>query len=1044
MRSLARCLASICPWIILTTLHHVGANTVVPNCSCGFYDASTDTLFTDSIIVYFNESTTLPVPEFVTEEYKHKYEKGWNSQYREGAAASNIHFSKPSANSNTSTGDSLELSVSPYQKDHLVVGSSIRTARRDIQYGSFTSSLRSPGQWAGNGGSALSMALQFNLTQLITINLQNTDWPSNASVSMLEGEEFPDLKYEVAYDAMINGTFGNGTISPWQDTEFRMDWTKKYVKFYIGGHLARTIRRKDDDELFSAPSPFYLRHWSNGDMYASQGPPNQTTTANVGWVRTFFNSSLMSENDHIDFVKRCDIADACLSSDTTLRGSSSYSNAALLEWKQKKKSKPSRRFSIWLAVACISMTTLLLLNPFWKRIREKTIGKKKTMSPHEPVAMEQAKSLSAIYDSRAPTVAGSANLTPINRTRAPSLSATTLNESKPSSRTATPYNRTRPSSVVSKNDTSVKQPPRSVYFEDGQIHFAPSKDYLIDLDEKNLGECILPKPSRLSDGPKKGDSVDEISPAISGRDDGNNDSRMVAEDATVHQNASPKDAPSTEGYRNFSKPNAPTNDADVTKVTPPSFQDRSSTTVALPPTALPQAKKRVDYLAGLVAVAALLVTAIHFSLTFIIGAINSGAYAEYNTITSILLNLVWIGPFLMTSTRFLVSSYLRTGNLLPIAEKTVGRTFRLMLPVAAIAMLEYFFINVGATKWLEYLPSVTWSTWPFVVGYNDFGHFVSEVLELAYLIPNAAPKITNNYCTGVLWTIPVQLQGSWLTLLAVIVIYEIKTPWKRFGFYAFCIVNHWYAVSWGMYFYFGILLTDLDITYNWRKYLHARPVMYYPLLTFFVLLAFASLGLDVLTQWTHVQYSAEEYGIHPEITTGLTVAQAGLLTSPQYYFPRINGISFAVGIQAAVELSPLIQKIFSFKALTWVFPHTFTIYLIHGFVFWSLGSWLCISFAARDMYHWLNIGLVALCCYTVMTLSLPLLTPVVETVGKTFTKDIWQSAREEPAPRQPTLYPFPSGFLSDRDVTPHEGKELKDAKIENMIDPEPCVDAEKK
>lgn len=331
---------------------------------------------------------------------------------------------------------------------------------------------------------------------------------------------------------------------------------------------------------------------------------------------------------------------------------------------------------------------------------------------------------------------------------------------------------------------------------------------------------------------------------------------------------------------------------------------------------------------------------------------------------------------------------LRTGNLLPVAEKTVGRTFRLMIPVTAIALLEYFFINVGATKWLEYLPSVTWFSWPFVVGYTNFGNFMSEILQLAFLIPNAAPVITFNYCTGVLWTIPVQLQGSWLTLLAVIVIYEIKTPWKRFGFYTFCIVNHWYAVSWGTYFYIGILFTGLDVTYSWRKHLYARPMVYYPLLTFFVVLGFAALGLDVIIQWTSMQYAAVEYGIHPDLITGLTIKEAGKVVYPEYFYPRINGIAFAVGIQAAVELSPVIQKLFSFKALVWVSPHTFTIYLIHGFVFWSLGSWLCIKLATHELPYWLNLSLVALCCYTVITLSLPLLTPVVETLGKTLTKDI--------------------------------------------------------
>lgn len=103
----------------------------------------------------------------------------------------------------------------------------------------------------------MSMTLQYNLTQLITINLQNADLPSNASVSMLEGQEFPDLEYSIGYENMTHGDFG---ISPWEDTVFRMDWTKNYVKFYIGDHLARTITRKDDEGLFSTPSPLYLRH----------------------------------------------------------------------------------------------------------------------------------------------------------------------------------------------------------------------------------------------------------------------------------------------------------------------------------------------------------------------------------------------------------------------------------------------------------------------------------------------------------------------------------------------------------------------------------------------------------------------------------------------------------------------------------------------------------------------------------------------------------------------------------------------------------------
>ncbi len=369
----------------------------------------------------------------------------------------------------------------------------------------------------------------------------------------------------------------------------------------------------------------------------------------------------------------------------------------------------------------------------------------------------------------------------------------------------------------------------------------------------------------------------------------------------------------------------------------------------------------------------------------------------------------------MTSARFLVSRYLQTGDLLGIAEKVVARPFRLLIPILAVAMLEYFFMDSGATGALEYLASVTWCTWPFTTVPDNFGTFISEFLELAYLIPNAVPQITYNYCTGVLWTIPIQLQGSWVTLLACIVIREIKRPWKRFGFYAFCILMHWYALSWGTYFYLGILLTDLDLTYKYRKWLYAHPLIYYPLITLFALMAFGALSMDMATQWTNVQYAAFEYGIHPDIPTGLPIMWTGAAGYPQYYIPTAHGIIFAFGIQALVELSPLVQKIFSFKIFVYAFPHIFTIYLIHGFIFWSLGSAICVYLAGQGIAYWANLLIVAVCCYAVLVLSLPLLTPIVETLGKHVTANIWQFAHENPAPRRSTLYPFPDNFLFVRE-----------------------------
>jgi hypothetical protein len=361
----------------------------------------------------------------------------------------------------------------------------------------------------------------------------------------------------------------------------------------------------------------------------------------------------------------------------------------------------------------------------------------------------------------------------------------------------------------------------------------------------------------------------------------------------------------------------------------------------------------------------------------------------------------------------LVATYIKTGNLKGVAEKTVGRTPRLIIPCAAIAALEYFCMQVGAITWLEYLPSVTWSTWPYTSNYVTFGHFISEVIELMYIIPNAVPQITFNYCIGVLWTIPVQLQNSWTSLLAVIVLREIKTPWKRMAYYAFCILNHWYAMSWGSFFWVGLLIADLDITYKWKTWLYARSWAYYPFLTFVALLAFGSPSIDLVAQWTPINFNTLEFGIHPHQRSGHLIRESIDYGYPPYYLPRLTALTFSIGLHLLVELSPLVQKFFSNRLLMWLFPHILTLYLIHGLIFWSLGSVICVKLAAHGVPYWANMLVTAVCTYIVIFGCLPFLTPIIETLGKSITMNIWRDASEKPAKRRKTLYPFRADMFMD-------------------------------
>lgn len=76
---------------------------------------------------------------------------------------------------------------------------------------------------------------------------------------------------------------------------------------------------------------------------------------------------------------------------------------------------------------------------------------------------------------------------------------------------------------------------------------------------------------------------------------------------------------------------------------------------------------------------------------------------------------------------------------------------------------------------------------------TDSCSYLNNIVELAYLIPNAVPEISSHYCIGVLWTIPVQLQFTYVVLAATVVVQEIRNPWKRFGVFTLVILVGWYA-----------------------------------------------------------------------------------------------------------------------------------------------------------------------------------------------------------------------------------------------------------
>lgn len=543
----------------------------------------------------------------------------------------------------------------------------------------------------------------------------------------------------------LGGGLSNGSVNPWDFTEYRIDWTADEISFYIGGNLTRQVLHKKNKGMPSVPSAMYFKHWSTGNRYSMEGPPRaRESVAEIGWVRMFFNSSTMNEVSHEDFVARCPLTDACSTDDFELRGSTPYADEATQKWKQAGNRDIKRMPALWISVSCLAISTFLLIHTLIRRLGPKVVKRAPEPEPPSP-----------------PPATAEIGSGPFGNSKATMESA----------------------ELFSRPETGYKSP---------SVKNQSVDDLAIERLEKKPSYSTLGGSTPVA-GLSRGNSVMFDSRMTTPYASNFNTSRQDVSSPTPPM---PDIGSSThhDSMLTLADPRA------TLSPRPDKITMETVTESALPAPRMrpqpPPARTRIDHLAGLTALCSLVVTVMHFGLTFVPAMVQPGMDAHnasepwaQRIIGPFLLNQMWLGVFFTTSVRFLTAPYLRKGKMDEIAKAAVRRTPRLMIPVASMALLEYFFIDVGATKFLQYIPSLTWSTWPYVTRYQNFGQYISEVLELMFLIPNAAPQITLHYCTGVLWTIAVQLQGSWLVLLGVLVVYEIKTPWKRMCFYAFCLVN---------------------------------------------------------------------------------------------------------------------------------------------------------------------------------------------------------------------------------------------------------------
>jgi len=569
----------------------------VTECSCGFEDVRTASVYTDSIVLYFNETDTIDPAVLRATDFTHKKEQGWNSRFKVGARSGNARITNTTIHG--SSQQALQMALDPADDDHLVNGASLLSVRRDIQHGLFEAAMKPAVQWTG--GTVLTYGLYYNRSNGAGFDFMNNNKPVDAQVSNFVNGEWP------ASTTVTNLTIlENAGLDPWNSfTDVRLSWNESAVVFDIADNVTRLIQ-KNDRTLPTAGQALQIKTWSFGDKTYGQGPPiHNATQSHILWVRAFFNSSVMTDAQHTTFDHRCATALRCPTADTSLRGYTTFSPISEQRWKEPPKNKPIRKLAGVVAACCSSFGVFALMNVFLRRTPWEKLWPKSArgIEISEKPALRNDKrkghSAESVSDQGIGT---SGTQTPlplyglqISRCNSPTPA--------PSYHTAAPSLR----NMASMDSLAMEGLSSQIFRPDGSLADAHGAVVYRPKHEDLKLQKALNRISEMSHYNKK--DLDDLKSTDSDKSSGE-DMNIIAPIQVL---------PTIVDEESSRDPMAlvTNHDKQAVVVVKPVDEKKSITQVTVAPVALAvQPTKRVDYLSGLTAVACIMVTLHHFGQTF--------------------------------------------------------------------------------------------------------------------------------------------------------------------------------------------------------------------------------------------------------------------------------------------------------------------------------------------------------------------------------------------------------------------------------------------
>lgn len=311
-----------------------------------------------------------------------------------------------------------------------------------------------------------------------------------------------------------------------------------------------------------------------------------------------------------------------------------------------------------------------------------------------------------------------------------------------------------------------------------------------------------------------------------------------------------------------------------------------------------------------------------------------------------------------------------------LADSTIRRIPRLAFPTFAAVLINYFLIQVQAYQWVLRLPSRTWSTWAYFQDFDSIGSFINAWIGLWFTLPPQDPVLLSTYATGVLWTIPVIVQSSFAILITVIVSKELPNVYKRYGFFISAMVLSWYANRFDYYFIAGLVIADMDNKLDYRKVAaRGMPIVpsslaaYVPASLQRIRLHGQIIGWILFLGGSMIQYleyldapgghfNRWEHGILPDFASAQPRVWVEGAVTEKYNDPRFSLFCMVIGIFILCDLCQSFANFFMLRWWSALGRNGFSLYLLHGTIFWTWGAWLCIQLLTHNVPYWAAITIV--------------------------------------------------------------------------------------